>query len=263
MIKANKEKCIKCHKCIEICPFTVLRADSDGIPESAEGKICIKCMHCASTCPTDALTFDDKEAIIQKPVRKLPESFAGDLESHIIQRRSYRHFKDEPVDKNIIMEVLDTARWTPSAKNQHPTKYIVVNSKKVINEMMAAILEFVGETGMSPEVATEYAEGNNVVMGEAPTILIAYARDNAINPPGDTYIAMSSIELLLQSKGIGTCWCGYLTRFLNNVPKLKEILPQLPDGNSFYASFMVGYPENEEYIHIPERLKKADIKWVE
>ncbi len=263
MIESNKDKCIKCYKCIAICPFTVLAEDEGGVPESREGKICLKCMHCAATCPVDALTFDGKDAIIDRPVHKLPESFSGDLKNHIMQMRSYRHFKDQPVDKQIIKDVLDAARWTPSAKNQQPTKFIVVSSKDILKQMMDAIIEYVKETGISPEVVTEYEEeGNNVVMGEAHTILIAYARDNAINPPGDTYIKMTNIELLFQSMGIGTCWGGYLTRFLNVVPKIKEILPELPDGNSFYASFMLGYPENEEYIHIPTRLKDADIRWV-
>lgn len=261
MIKANKDKCIKCNKCIEICPFSVLEKKDDGFPGVVEGKICIKCMHCAATCPVDAITYDDIEAITDYQIRKQPEGFVDDLKNHVLTRRSYRNFKDEPVDRKIIEEVLDTVRWAPSAKNQHPTKWIVIDSKEILDQMMDAIIQFIKETGMSLEVLPELEGGNNPVMGEARTILIAYARDNAINPPGDTYIAMTTAELLLQSRGIGTCWCGYLTRFLNNVPKLKELLPELPEGNSFYASMMVGYPENEEYIHVPHRLKKAEIEW--
>jgi len=123
-------------------------------------------------------------------------------------------------------------------------------------------LDHVKLTGTSPEIVSEFEAGNNVVLGDAHTLLIAYARDNAINPSGDTYIAMANIELLFQARGVGTCWCGYFTRFLNLIPDLRALLPDIPAGNSFYASFMLGYPKDEDYGHIPERLKKADIKWV-
>ncbi len=240
MIKANKEKCIKCYKCIKVCPVAVLGKGEDGVPEPMEGRSCMSCMHCASTCPVNAITYDDEEAVYE-PVTKLPETFADDLKTHMMQRRSYRHFADRAVDEQTLKEVLDAARWSPSAKNQHPAKYIVVNSKDKMKEIMDVILDYVRETGTSKEVVSQYESGTNLVMGEARTLLLAYADDNAINAVGDTYIAMANIESMLQSRGIGTCWGGYLTRFSNWIEKLHEILG-LPEGHSFYAAFMLGYP---------------------
>ena len=224
-------------------------------------------MHCAAICPVNAMSFIRKEwavtdAVIAEKVRELPGGFYEDLKTLVKQRRSYRHFIDKPVDRELITEVLDAARWAPSAKNQQPTKFIVVDSGGIIKKMMDIIVEYVRETGVSPEVATEYEQGNNVVLGDAPTILIAYARDNAINAPGDTYIKMTNIELMFQARGVGTCWGGYFARFLNTVPGLKELLPEIPEGNSFYAAFMLGYPRDESYDRIPARLKNAEITWV-
>ena len=86
------------------------------------------------------------------------------------------------------------------------------------------ILEYVDETGVSPEIASEMETGNNVVMGTAKTLLLAYANDNAISPETDTAIAMTTAELYLQAKGIGTCWAGYLKRMANNIPGIREML---------------------------------------
>ncbi len=99
-------------------------------------------------------------------------------------------------------------------------------------------------------------------MGTAPTLILCYANNGAINAPADSAIAMTTLELLLQAKGIGTCWAGYLTRMCNAVPAIKELLPELPENHNFYGAFMAGYPKNEEYIHIPERNKKAKIHWL-
>lgn len=262
MIAVNKEKCIGCLKCVSVCPFTVLGAD-EGTPKLREGKACLKCMHCAAACPENAILFNGKEAVLSEPLESLPQTFPMDLDKHILMRRSYRHFKDTPLDKAAVQHALDMASWAPSAKNQHPAKWMVINSKEVIGKIMEHILAYVKETGASPEIVSEYEEEhNNVVMGTAPTLILCYARNNAINSPADTAIAMTTAELVLQARGIGTCWAGYLTRLSNTIPEIRQLLPELPENNSFYGAFMAGYPENEEYLHIPDRIKRADIKWV-
>lgn len=263
MIRVNKEKCIKCHKCINVCPFTVL-GERDGYPVKRLDKNCIECMHCAAACPAGALTFRDAEAVSSEfGLAELQETFAADLEQMVLQRRSYRNFKDTPVDRAVLEHVLHLADWAPSAKNQHPHGWVVVDSPQVIGALMDAIVAYSKETGVSPEIVKELEqENNNVVMGTAPTLILCHADNGAINAPADSAIAMTTVELLLQSKGIGTCWGGYLTRMCNAVPAIKEILPELPENHSYYGTFMVGYPENENYIYIPERMKKADIKFL-
>lgn len=261
MIKVNQQKCIKCYKCISVCPFTVL-GKKDGLPELKEGKNCIECMHCAAACPQDALTFGGDAATGRK-TEALAETFAEDLEKHVLQRRSYRHFQDRPVDRELLGHILGLTDWAPSAKNQHPHSWVVIDSKETIKAIMDAIVEFSKETGISPEVVTELEnENNNVVMGTAPTLILCHADSKAINAPADSAIAMTTAELLLQANGIGTCWGGYLTRMCNAVPKIKELLPELPENHSYYGTFMAGYPEKEEYLYVPERPKKADIKFL-
>lgn len=262
MIQIRKEMCVGCLACVAVCPFTVLEA-ADGKPRMKEAKVCLKCMHCAATCPEKAIVFDEKDAVLNRPLPVLREGFPEELESHIMTRRSYRHFRKEAPDREAVRHALEVASWAPSAKNQHPAKWIVVDSKEVIDEIMECIVEYVKEKGVSPEIVSELEEeGNNVVMGNAPMLILCYSRNNAINAPADTAIAMTTAELILQARGIGTCWAGYLSRFCNSVPKIRELLPELPENNSFYGAFMAGYPKDETYRHIPERLKRADIQWV-
>lgn len=261
MIQVNKDKCVKCLKCVKVCPFTALGVE-DGYP-AERGKMCIECMHCAAACPEGALTWEGEPAAQAQPLPALPADFADQLETHVLQRRSYRHFKDIPVDREEIQRALELADWAPSAKNQHPHGWIVIDSKETIDKMMSTIVEYSRESGVSPEIVRELEnENNNVVMGESRTLILCYADNSAINAPADSAIAMTTVELLLQAKGIGTCWAGYLTRMCNGVSALKELLPAIPENHSFYGAFMAGYPEREEYLTVPVRLKKADIQWV-
>ncbi|MBR6798667.1 MAG: nitroreductase family protein [Firmicutes bacterium] len=260
MIRIDKEKCTGCLTCLSVCPFTVLE-EVDGKPQLAEGKSCMACMHCAAVCTEKAISFGEQEAILQSALTKMPEGFDKELKGHILRRRSYRHFSSEKVDRKLIEEALEIASWAPSAKNQHPTKWIIIDDSTTLEKIMGHILKYAEENNISPEIISEYAAGNNVVMGTAPTMLLAYASDYAISPETDTAIAMTTAELYLQSKGVGTCWAGYFKRMCNAIPEIKELLPKIPRAHSFYGAFMMGYPKDEEYLHIPERIKRADIKW--
>lgn len=261
MIEVNRDICIECMTCLTVCPFTVLE-EAEGGPRKIAGKTCIGCMHCGAACPTEAITYKGESTILGDELPIIGEDFFRDLKNHILMRRSYRHFSEEQVPRTIIKDALDLASWAPSAKNQHPTRWIIVESQETMNRMMELILDYVKETGVSPEIASEMEIGNNVVMGTATSLLLAYANDNAISPETDTAIAMTTAELYLQARGVGTCWAGYLKRMVNAIPQIRELLPEIPANHSFYGAFMLGYPEDENYLHIPQRFKQADIEWV-
>ena len=259
MINIDLEKCIGCLKCVSVCPFKVIDIE-EGKPK-AKDKLCVKCLHCAAACSENAISLDNIEGVLPEEMPAFPDNFQQLMEGFLMTRRSYRHFKPEPVPKEIMSNALRVSAWAPSAKNQHPTKWIVVNDEKKISKIMEYILQYVRETGNSPEIEKLYESGLNVVLGNAKTILIAYAKIDSINPPVDTALALYNAELVLQSQGIGTCWAGYLTRLTNQIPALKDFL-KIPEGFQLYGAMMAGYPENEEYIHIPNRQKQPIIDWL-
>lgn len=260
MIKIDLDQCIGCLKCVSVCPFNILDV-KDEKPEMGVEKRCVRCLHCAAACPQKAIGLGELAGILPDEMPAFPEDFPKLIEGFLMTRRSYRSFKKEAVPREILRRALRVSAWAPSAKNQHPTKWIVIDDDKKIRIMMDHILEYVRETGISPEIAELYERGKNVVMGNAKTLLLAYAGTGAINPPVDTALALHHVELMLQSQGIGTCWAGYFMRMCNQVPALREIL-QLPEGCQFYGAMMAGYPEKEEYLHIPNRHMQPDIQWL-
>ncbi len=260
MITIDSEKCIGCFKCVSVCPFHVLHTAGKK-PKMSEDKQCIKCLHCAAACPQKAISLGDIDGVMPEEMPEFPKNFHNLIEDHLMTRRSYRNFKPVTVPKDILSNALKVSAWAPSAKNQHPAKWIVISDDSKINIIMDHILEYVKETGNSPEIAELYERGHNVVMGNAKTLILAYSRTNAINPPVDTALALYNAELMLQAQGIGTCWAGYLTRMCNQVPAIREVL-KLPEDCLFYGALMVGYPDDEKYIHIPNRHKQPDIQWL-
>ena len=50
-------------------------------------------------------------------------------------RRSIRAYKDEPVSKETIKEIIDVARMAPTWKNSQTIRYIVVEDKAVLGKI--------------------------------------------------------------------------------------------------------------------------------
>ena len=162
MITIDEEKCIGCMQCVQACPFMVLSGESGKLQICRE-KYCIKCLHCAAVCPQDAISLDGMDGNLSDEVFPISDEFQQKLEKYLLSRRSYRRFRPESVSNDIISKALKVAAWAPSAKNQHPTKWIVISGKSKIEQIMHAILEYVRETGVSPEIADLYQQGHNVV----------------------------------------------------------------------------------------------------
>jgi len=57
------------------------------------------------------------------------------VEKVIMERRSVRKFRKEPIPDNLIRRILESARFAPSAGNGQPWKFIVVKSPEIIAEM--------------------------------------------------------------------------------------------------------------------------------
>lgn len=52
-IKCDKDKCISCNKCKQVCPMDVDVTDNSR--KRKNGTECILCMECVNACPKNAL----------------------------------------------------------------------------------------------------------------------------------------------------------------------------------------------------------------
>lgn len=260
----NYDKCINCGRCIIACPAGVFQEKADLVFVN-KGMICIDCLHCAAACPKDAVEFAEKgcdsKTAFPHDTFQAGSSVARSIETDIVSRRSYRNFKSVAVPQEEIQYALNIASWAPSAKNEHPARWMVLEGREKLDRIMGCIIDYVQKTGISPEIDRLYKMGKNIVMGKAETIIIGHADTSATNPCIDTALALYSAELVLQSRGIGTCWSGYLLDMCNDVLAIREML-KIPEGHKVYGVLLVGYAEHEEYINIPNRLNRAEIRWI-
>jgi nitroreductase len=112
----------------------------------------------------------------------------------IRKRYSVRSYKPEPVEDNMLAQVLEAARLAPSASNRQPYQLIVVRT-----------------AGREKELKRIYSGS---FFAEAPLIICACAlpskawsrRDGTDYSHVDIAIAMDHLVLAAAELGLGTCW---------------------------------------------------------
>jgi nitroreductase len=141
------------------------------------------------------------------------------------KRYSVRKFEDKKVEKEKILEVLDAARFAPSAHNNQPWHFVVITEKEML-EKMQTVYE------------TQWFKG-------APAVIVALAdhkkswvRDDGKDHSDiDLGITVDHLTLAATANGLGTCWvCAF------NAKKCTEVL-ELPENIEPVALIPIGYPK--------------------
>ncbi len=87
----------------------------------------------------------------------------------------------------------------------------------------------------------------------APTLIAAFAKDNAVSAVVDTAFALSSMMNAAVNEGLGTCMISSLKDLLNH-PEHMELrnLCRVPTGYTCIGSIAIGFPEEEEETPDPQ-----------
>ena len=197
-IEKREDKCSECMLCVRDCVMGVWR-NVNGKSQVVDIDLCNRCSHCIAVCPCDAIIHDGlkKEEITAVNRKNLNPDVYRDI---IISRRSVRQFKNKPVPREIIEQILDVARYAPTASNSQDVGYIVITDKRLIEETAASIFGlasrlynktkkgigrlFVNLTGLSENRylrVMNYAQeqnsqnGRDFILHNAPVLILIHA----------------------------------------------------------------------------------------
>ena len=264
-ITLNKNLCVRCGQCTLVCPnrlhqrktnkdFPVCTAETEGL--------CIDCYHCVAACPGKALTVDtigsgdclefDKTAIIR-----------FDHIAHLIRkRRSIRRYADKPLEERTIEQLLDVARWAPSAKNGLPLKWVIINNAKKVRELAGMIMEGIKKMSGTERMIEAWDNGGDPVFREAPCVIGAYTDDvtsqwSAI----DAAIAVETLDICASAMRLGTCWAGIFVRAAQSSGKPLNKWLGLKETETIHGGLMLGHIGEETYQRIPYRPEAPKI-WI-
>ncbi|MFR7995614.1 MAG: nitroreductase family protein [Clostridium sp.] len=273
MFKVDREKCIACKQCIKDCPVRVISLQEGKAYINNEG--CIKCGHCIAVCPVEAVSTDDYDMSEVKPYDK--ETFTVESETllnFIKFRRSVRLFKDMPVEKEKIQQIIEAGRFTQTSTNSQDVSYNVVTDKlPQLKELTYESLNQKGQyilANLTPE--TEYLKRyatawvnsyaafkedpikNDRIFFNAPAVILVTS-PNAFNGG----LASSNMELMTDALGLGTFFSGFIQIASKDNKEILDLLG-INDGNQIVSCLVIGYPDVKYKRTVPR--KKANINWL-
>lgn len=154
-------------------------------------------------------------------------------------RRSIRKFKDKEVSSEIVKQIIEVGRYTPSAKNSQDVSYIVLDNKKGIYEKEA--VKFFRKIKPIADIVVKHSKqvpiDDNFFFKHAPIAIMIVTNDKISGS-----LAASNMALMAESYGLGVLFSGYFSDVANNSLKLKKLL-SLKHRDHVVTTLVIGYPD--------------------
>lgn len=211
-------------------------------------------------------------------------------------RRSIRAFKPEPVHKEVLLEIINTAKWSPSYKNSQPWESIILSGakKEALTKMLIQMLEegreicpdlpepkewpaaeaaridrllkrrakASGRDVNDPQALKDAKKANFSFYG-APHVIYLF-QDASLSPWSlfDLGLFAQTLLLAATAHGLGTVPQGFATDYAKEI---KEFL-SIPETKRLIIGISIGYADMES----PRNALRSDraetdefVKWIE
>ena len=166
---------------------------------------------CASLFFTDLIDCSGQERISERTLTSQAELFHQFIRS----RRSIRRFKQEHLPLEVIMKIVDDARFAPSAGNRQPWRFIVVHKQELVKEMNGVVM---------------WLPGCAPAKGEEPTAFIVVLGEKV-----NCAFAVENLVLSAHAEGIGSCIVGSV-----DWSRVKKLL-KIPEKEQPFVVVTLGY----------------------
>ena len=191
-----------------------------------------------------------------------------DISDAIRKRRTIRRYKQEAVDDKLLLELIDSARFAPSASNMQQLRYIVIRSPETVKN----IFQQTGWGGaVKPKRSPEWLK-------DAPPAFIAVIAPaesvkNFKHVFSDSGAAIQNILLKAVELGLGTCWIGSFKEEVNSILGLGAdravmylVAVGYPDESPLQEDIGSGgstkyYLDEKDVIHVPKYTPAAITEW--
>jgi nitroreductase/NAD-dependent dihydropyrimidine dehydrogenase PreA subunit len=265
LIQVDQGKCTRCGTCAAVCQGILGMGDSGP---QVINDLCVGCGQCVAACPKGALDNIKAPLAKQTPIGKNSILDADTALQFLRSRRSIRNYQQKAVPREKIVQLLDSARFAPTACNSQGVSYQVVDNPEILRKITAVTIDWAEEEFKKNSAVTDspwaphmkvleierYRQtGEDTVLRSAPCLVVAMA-DKALFPlwRDNTYLSLAYMQLFAPSIGLGTCWAGLfaLCAGLEYEPLMK--LLNLPENMRVTGGMMVGYPQYS-YQRLVER----------
>jgi nitroreductase/NAD-dependent dihydropyrimidine dehydrogenase PreA subunit len=260
----DETRCQQDGICAAECPRGIITQEDDRhFPQIAEADqpYCMTCGHCVAVCPLGALSVTGVDIEDCPKIKKDLVLSWDQAEQFLRSRRSIRLFKDMPIDRETLVQLIETARYAPTASNAQNLHWTVIEGRGKLESLsrgtinwMERVIEAQPDSPAADyfrPVVDRWASGYDGILRTAQTLIVPSAPKENANGLVDLSISLAYLELAALPLGVGTCWAGLLRGAMLATPELVESMG-LPEGHTWFYPMMIGYP-TFKYHRLPER----------
>jgi nitroreductase len=148
-------------------------------------------------------------------------------------RRSVRKFKDQPIVKEQLDDILTAGLYAPSARNTQNWQLTVVQGEEKLEKLRAAMAAALGQ----PDYPRFY---------NAPTLVLVSTPADYAFGSFDSAVVLENMFLEAKALGISSVWVNQLMTTCDD-PDVREVLTQfkVPVDHKMWGSAALGFADGE------------------
>ncbi|MCR5753614.1 MAG: nitroreductase family protein [Acetatifactor sp.] len=182
-----------------------------------------------------------------------------DMLEWIKSRRSTRKFKDMPVEKELLEQVIEAGRFAPSGGNNQTTHFLVIQDKEVLDDLAGLVKQEFAAMEETPGLYQSLVNsirlsktGNYIFHYNAPVLIVVANQKDYGNNIADCSCALENMMLMANAHDLGSCWINQL-KWLNENPVLLKYMRELGlhGEERVYGALALGYPDTKDGL--PQR----------
>jgi nitroreductase len=172
-----------------------------------------------------------------------------DISAAISGRRSTRKYTKQPLNEQTILRLIRAATLAPSAVNQQPWTFTVVQNQELLDEvsrgakahMVAMMSADLAGGARAEHFRSMLSDPVFQIFYHAPALILISGKAAGSWITEDCALAAENLMLMAYALGLGTCWIGFAQSYLNTLAGKRQL--GLPESWVPVAPLIVGFPK--------------------
>lgn len=278
-----RESCIRCGRCVTVCPSAIFRQEKPkGEISVHKPENCIVCGHCVAVCPTDSVCHAEFPAGTVHPIDYAAMPTPEQVMLLCAARRSNRTLSQRPVPHQMLQQIVEAANRAPTATNAQSLGYTLVTDPEVLKQVTEFTFGVFGKivnrltnpllkpllSRIIPSVyryvpvfkrmRREYDEqGINRISRGATAMLFIHTPASNRYGAEDANLAYQNASLMAESLGVSQIYMGFVLMAVRQ-DKKGELAKRLGIDGRICAVMALGMPQFRYPAYIDR--KAPDLK---
>lgn len=274
------DSCIKCGKCVMVCPSKILSQNSNEEPATVvTSKGCIICGHCVAVCPTGSVLHsefpEDKVHPIDYNLYPTPEQLMFLCKS----RRSNRVFSKKPIPAEMLDLILEAAHRAPTASNMQQVSFTLITDpekirliteftigvlsssvKKLNNPFLKPFLKRIMPDAyryvpLFARLKSELENGNDPIIRKATAVMLIHTPKSNRFGYADANLAYQNGSLMAETLGVSQFYMGFVCAAIKQEKK-GTLAKLLGIDGTIHSAMALGIP----VFRYPNYIDRKDIE---